>query len=57
MCGDQQAVVDGIDVVIDAACLERALVKRAFARAWRGDLSVDDEAHLRRLFAARRSTE
>jgi predicted RNA-binding protein YlxR (DUF448 family) len=32
---------------VDLACLDAALAKRAFARAWRTDVSADDEREIR----------
>jgi len=35
--------------LVDAACLDAALSRRAFARAWRSDVGADDEQTIREL--------
>lgn len=40
------------DEVVVPDCLDRALTKRAFARAWRTDVPADIEHRLRELLGA-----
>jgi predicted RNA-binding protein YlxR (DUF448 family) len=38
--------------LVDAACLDAAIGRRAFARAWRSEVTPDDEAAIRESCAS-----
>jgi predicted RNA-binding protein YlxR (DUF448 family) len=47
--------VDG--ALVDASCLDVAVSRKAFARAWRRDLDADDDRAIRALVGRRADDE
>ncbi len=44
---------DGAGTPVDDACLDAAFAKRGFARAWRCEITPEDERRIRALVARR----